>query len=421
MAKLVITDIPRMKAFFQKFASDSGELVVVSEIHRGIEELDRLEPELVVIQNHLSGISADIILKHFKSRTGDRPVRYALINTSAYLPPEVDASYELIIDPSLSDPDIQRTLEYLLMGRGEKPETGVARPQTQLQPITPLPDKPFTPDSQSTYGMPRRPNARIISAFSQQLDTNSSEMPQPLPASHGAPVIEYYRERELAIRDLHNKEHLLVDSEIVVPFYRKPAFLFVAVTIISVTAFTFFQHRPNPSRQIQPVDLAATPEKSRNASISGSPGLSAPVVTQTQDKPSPSELPPQPDQLVSHGAGRLRKPPSFLPLAGRDPSYTKDHPGWDSYRGTANEYRVFKDMDGTIKALQIIDRSGNGIQDSFYTSALKEVAGATSMRTTSSEIKDGYEVRRGDVAGLQLVQYRDAQGGRMRGFVITWP
>ena len=69
----------------------------------------------------------------------------------------------------------------------------------------------------------------------------------------------------------------------------------------------------------------------------------------------------------------------------------------------------------------MIDRSGAGIQESFYISILKELAGATAMRPTSSEIKEGYEIRRGDLAGLQLVQYRDAQGGRMRGFVITWP
>ena len=126
-------------------------------------------------------------------------------------------------------------------------------------------------------------------------------------------------------------------------------------------------------------------------------------------------------QLLSHGPGRLRKPPSFLPLSGLDPSYSREHPGWQSYKGLTNEYRVFKEMDGTIKAIQIIDRSGGGIQDSFYTSALKELAGATSMRTTSSEIKEGYEIRKGEVAGLQLVQYRDAQGGRLRGFVVTWP
>ena len=69
----------------------------------------------------------------------------------------------------------------------------------------------------------------------------------------------------------------------------------------------------------------------------------------------------------------------------------------------------------------MIDRSGAGIQDAFYISVLKELAGATAMRPTSSEIKEGYEIRRGTVAGLELVQYRDAQGGRLRGFVVTWP
>ncbi len=110
-----------------------------------------------------------------------------------------------------------------------------------------------------------------------------------------------------------------------------------------------------------------------------------------------------------------------MPLSGLDPSYGKEHPGWESYRGATSEYRVFREPDSTIKAIQVIDRSGSGMQESFYISALKELAGATAMRTTSSEIKEGYEIRKGEVAGLQLVQYRDAQGGRLRGFVVTWP
>lgn len=43
------------------------------------------------------------------------------------------------------------------------------------------------------------------------------------------------------------------------------------------------------------------------------------------------------------------------------------------------------------------------------------------MHTISSEVKEGYEIRRGTVAGLELLHYRDAQGGRLRGVVISWP
>jgi hypothetical protein len=127
------------------------------------------------------------------------------------------------------------------------------------------------------------------------------------------------------------------------------------------------------------------------------------------------------NRLPAHGAGRLKTLPSFIPADSADPGYTEDNPGWTSYHGQANEFRIFREQDGTIKALQVIDRSGAGIQDTFYRSILKELAGASAVRTSSSEIKEGYEIRRGAVAGLELVQYRDAKGGRLRGIVITWP
>ncbi len=432
MPKLVITDIPRIKAIFQQIDPEGEDLVVVSEIHRGIEELDRLEPDLVIIQNHLSGISADIILKHFRSRTGERSVRYALINASSHLSPEIEDSYELVIDPNLADQEITADLDYLLHGRGKKPERKNPEPP---EPETPaitapplkqseIPPEPF--DSTGivdlkaiTYQMPRKPNARIVSAFSQQLDSNSP-VTRPSPI-HGAPVIEYYRDRELAIRDLHNKEHLLIDPDIAVPVYRRPGFILLSATIVLVVAITAFQHSFSGRKKELPLDTPPVASKQPAMQASSVRQPPVPVPPAPTEKPAATAAQAAPGQLASHGPGRLRTPPSFLPLSGKDPSYSKDNPGWENFKGLTNEYRVFKDNDGTIKALQVIDRSGTGIQDSFYTSALKELAGATAMRTTSSEIKEGYEIRRGEVAGLQIVQYRDAQGGRLRGFVVTWP
>ena len=69
---LAITDIPRMTALFERLARQIPGLTVVSEIHRGIEELESRKPELVFIQNHLAGLSADILHKHLKCLRMDR-------------------------------------------------------------------------------------------------------------------------------------------------------------------------------------------------------------------------------------------------------------------------------------------------------------------------------------------------------------
>ncbi|QOX77805.1 hypothetical protein FY034_02235 [Trichlorobacter lovleyi] len=426
---LAITDIPRMTALFERLARLIPGLTVVSEIHRGIDELESRKPGLVFIQNHLAGLSADILHKHLKSRLGQRKARFGLISAPSAIDSDSAAAFEVILDPALSDEQLEQTVLNLLQQQDQpaKPQVSTqdraAAPQYdspgQEQPIAPspppaaplqtvqqqlplMPDPPVPveadqePAAPLTYELPRRPGISIISDFSKQLDTRSDTLqPEPAPFSR--------HEHELRIRDLHREPHLISDPEPTQPWYRGTAFLLVSVTLLVVVAVSLFQHRS--SRTTAPAPKAVSDQKAP------APAVSTAAVPQPETKPA----------LSSHGSGRPRSLPSFIPKEGLDPAYGKDNPGWENYRGQTNEYRVFREKGGAIKAIQIIDRSGAGIQESFYTSTLKELAGATAMRPTSSEIKEGYEIRRGDLAGLQLVQYRDAQGGRMRGFVITWP
>jgi len=425
MQIVAITDIPRMTAFFERQVRQYPDLVVVNDIQRGIEELENRKPEVVLIQNHLSGLSADILHKHLKSRLGQHKARFGLISASATLDVTTSAQFETILDPALDDAQLELALERILQ-RQTPPrpqhstppnppaaETGI--PEQQEPDLAALPQQLLPssttapaaePDDESpaaplTYEMPRRPGLSIISDFSKQLDTRSD-------AVKTEPPLFAEREQELRIRDLHQEPHLITDFEEPQPWYRKTTFLLVSLTLVVVVAVSLFQHRPN---RTAPAPTKAAPE-AKPAPAAATPATIAPAA-QPQAEPKQG--------LSSHGAGRPRNLPSFVPREGRDPGYGKDNPGWENYHGQTSEYRIFREKDGTIKAIQVIDRSGAGIQESFYISILKELAGATAMRPTSSEIKEGYEIRRGDLAGLQLVQYRDAQGGRMRGFVITWP
>lgn len=436
MQIVAITDIPRMTAFFERLAQQYPDLVVVNEIHRGIEELENRKPDVVLIQNHLSGLSADILHKHLKSRLGQHKARFGLISTSAALDVATSAQFETILDPVLDDTQLELALARILHRQpppktqknpvlhqpAENPDTpeqmpepsgllsAAAAPEPPLQQQLPSPAVTLSdetvdeqPAAPITYEMPRRPGLSIISDFSKQLDTRSDAITQE-------PALFAEREDELPVRDLHREPDLISDLDEPAPWYRKPSVLLISGTLVVVVAVSLFQHHSNSNRTASPLPKPAPVAKLAPAATP--PATVTPAVQ------------PQPDLkqgLTSHGAGRPRNLPSFIPREGRDPGYGKDNPGWESYLGQTNEYRVFREKGGTIKAIQVIDRSGAGIQESFYTSTLKELAGATAMRPTSSEIKEGYEIRRGDLAGLQLVQYRDAQGGRMRGFVITWP
>lgn len=429
MTILAITDIARMTDLFARLAQQHQGLVVVSEIHRGIERLESLQPDVVIIQNHLAGLSADILHKHIKSRLGRRKVRFALISAPHLLDVDLSARFEFILDPILPDEQLELVMQKLFTGKDLTPEPAPQAVQTRPdlpepkpadKPVTAgqpaLPEQPlitdktaFAPHSEEdlpeplTYTMPKRPGLKIDSDFSKQLDNNASDLhPDPMPFA--------YREQDLSVKDFHRVPHLMHDQDMPQPWYRRTGVLLVVITLFVVVAVSIYQNNTaQKSTQEQAVTNARTDAKTAPAPAPPTPQATATSANTTGQ------------QLASHGEGRPRTLPAFIPKEGLDPSYGKDNPGWSNYRGQTNEYRVFREKDGTIKAIQVIDRSGVGIQDAFYTSVLKEVAGAAAMRSTSSEIKEGYEVRHGEVAGLQLIQYRDAQGGRMRGFVITWP
>ena len=433
MQIVAITDIPRMTAFFERLVQQYPDLVVVNEIHRGIEELESRKPDVVLIQNHLSGLSADILHKHLKSRLGQHKARFGLISTSATLDVATSAQFETILDPVLDDSQLELALARILHRQqplkvqkspaldqpAEKPVTPEHKPELSgllseaAAPEPPLQQLPSPAAAHSdgtaneqpavpiTYEMPRRPGLSITSDFSKQLDTRSDAIKQE-------PALFAEQEEERHIREMHREPDLISDHDEPAPWYRRPSLLLISGTLVVVVAVSLFQHRSSSP---------TAPPKKPAAEAKLSPAATPPSTVTPAVQPQP-ELK---QGLSSHGAGRPRTLPAFIPREGRDPGYGKDNPGWESYRGQTNEYRVFREKEGTIKAIQVIDRSGAGIQDSFYTSTLKELAGATAMRPTSSEIKEGYEIRRGELAGLQLVQYRDAQGGRMRGFVVTWP
>ncbi len=429
MELLVITDIPRMTVLFERVALSCPGLTLVNDIHRGIEDLDRRRPDLVIFQNRLSGLSADILHKHLKSRLGSRKTRFVLISTSEALDVDLSARFDAILDPALDDTQLEQTIVKLIgltspqdgplssetaVTAAEQSEPAISEEQpvpvadaeqaARVFPLT-LPadlqrEKEEPSEAPLVYELPRRPVRKIISEFSQQLEQQSADhLQQPVQP-------EVYEEPPV-LRDLHQMPHLIADSDLVRPWYRRTAPLLVGVTLVVVVAVSVLQYRTGKTPDEQPPVA-----KAEGAAVQ-QPVSSSRVGTSATD--------PARQNLASHGGGRPRDLPGFVPRDGHEPAYGKQHPGWELYLGATSEHRVFREADGIIKALQIIDRSGAGIQESFYTSVLKELAGATAMRPTSSEVKEGYEIRRGEVAGLQLVQYRDAQGGRLRGFVITWP
>jgi hypothetical protein len=112
--------------------------------------------------------------------------------------------------------------------------------------------------------------------------------------------------------------------------------------------------------------------------------------------------------------------PDFIPRYGLDKNYGTANPGWERYKGQVTEFKVFRE-NGAIKAIQIIDRGGQGVPESFMKGVLRNLARNPDYSIKSAAKKDGYEIQRGQIAdNISAVYYRDADGGRLRAFVLTW-
>ena len=117
---------------------------------------------------------------------------------------------------------------------------------------------------------------------------------------------------------------------------------------------------------------------------------------------------------------RLTALPDFVPRSRLDKRYSRAHPGWERYRGRYTEFKIHHEND-TIKMIQVIDRGGQGVPESFMKGVLRQISKKPVFIMNSSEKKDGYEIQRGQVAeNLSIVYYRDEKGGKLRAFTVTW-
>jgi len=217
-----------------------------------------------------------------------------------------------------------------------------------------------------------------------------------------------------------------------------------AVPLVAVViGITLWQHRgPTPeSVNLAPVAPAQTTAKPtpllpKTGESAKAPSSSAPVTLPAAVKPqaAPAGRPGEKAAQTSAAGIQSNKPqgvpasvvprptvlPSFIPRTGIDKEYGVANPGWERYKGVVTEFKVFREG-AAIKAIQIIDRGGQGIPDVFMKGALEQLARTSAFVQVSLEKKEGYEIQRGQLAGnLSAVFYRDAKGGKLRAFVVTW-
>jgi hypothetical protein len=116
----------------------------------------------------------------------------------------------------------------------------------------------------------------------------------------------------------------------------------------------------------------------------------------------------------------IRTLPSFVPRRSPDAGYGKAHPGWEMYRSTLAEFRVYRES-GLILAIQTIDRSGTGLAPGLFSSALTEIAGSPTYVVETAEHKGPYRIEKGRLKnGASILIYRKEPERKVKAFVVDF-
>lgn len=467
---LLITDVARLRKIFGRLTEDKNiRLRVVNNLEKGGEELAIEKPDVVFVQTHLSGLSADILIMHLKKQLGRKRSRFVLLASPSQTSASILKPYQGWLDTSAEDGPLLSELQKLLVtllskpkksdetaatepavsSNVEKPATSIEAPQEpaaaplvaeaappaqihkerQLPSLASFTTEPSLEEQGITYAPRKR--LSIYSEFNNSFDNAVSSTPEPETIEQATPSLS------------HDWNAETIDTaETRPPRSKRGSFLlWLAPVVIAVIVITYLQQRtaakPEPETAKTVPATAAIPAVPAKApapvpvpakvTAAATPSPAVPKI-QEQDRMSDkavlnaiAENRSSKDQppVVSSGAS-LTTLPDFIPRYGFDKQYGVANPGWERYKGQVTEFKLLREAQ-KIKAIQVIDRGGNGVPESFMKAVLRQVTKKPVISIQLSEKKDGYEIQRGSVTdNIKAVYYRDENGGKLRAFVLTW-
>lgn len=480
---LLITDIPRLRKIFSRFSDEKDvRLRIVNNLEKGGEEIVADKPAMVFVQTHLSGFSADILLMHLKKQLGRKRSRFVLLSPLDQVSKETIKLYHGHLDTSQSDDVLFDATREMIAGLGPKekkaasdmeevtvpPTPQQAAMTTEIQEFQPM----YQPPSEQRHDTPLQPEMPVLAAPHQQSDAVEPSLEEQgitySPRSRVSVYSEFTNSFDSAVSSIqpakdadeekvehsHNWNHEEIETIEPVQSRSKQAtiILWLAPLLIAVVVITMLQHSSSKNK---PVDIAAQTESLKPQASVKPPATVIPDAAGPKQAPAPAPqavVPASPkpgSQTPATGADaqlsdkamllaiaenrgqkdqskgvtttpRISALPDFIPRAGFDKDYSAANPGWERYKGNVTEFKIYREND-SIKAIQVIDRGGQGVPESFMKAVLRQISKKPVFVMESSEKKDGYEIQRGQVAeNLKVVYYRDEKGGRLRAFVTTW-
>ncbi|MEA5113289.1 MAG: hypothetical protein VB050_04610 [Geobacteraceae bacterium] len=408
---LIVSDQERLIAIFTSpgFLPDA-KVRAARTIEQALAAQANGRYQFIFIQERLGEISGHILAHRVAAGSTGKKPRIIMLANGERNGDGSGKQVQTIRCAGLSDEQIASAAREILAGQERKPRSRRTRSKSQDQAepdaghiSTPLPTVETVADlveiakvaaQPGNKPLPREtvadsaPDGQARSRFQEELDSvlgeNGNEAlttPEKPSASDKdsspAPLLVKWGKEPLAQRILKR-----VDG-------RKPlAKILVAVTVAIILAL------------FAATKMHKAPGIAKTGAKKTLPGFAKATVDATPPKKE------------------LRSLPSFIPLSSLDSGYGKSHPGWERYLTPAAEFRVYRER-GIIRAIQVIDRSGQGVQTGLFTSALNEIASSQHYLIEGRENKGSFQIEKGQLAnGAKIIVYRHSPGSRVKALVI---
>ncbi|MGA7828132.1 MAG: hypothetical protein WCA04_10750 [Geobacteraceae bacterium] len=402
---VLLTNQERLIRIFSNSAvQGAGKVRVVGGIHEALAAVAAKGLNLIFIQERLGEIAGELLAYRMSAELRGKKVKIILFGDPDAIPVSGKKPFQAVLDIAGSDSELTATIVEIISSSaaGTKKKKSSPKHGTPSQAVEKKPLEPGPP-------LPADTVDDVVEIQGSSLIRAEASAFLDLPPVPEPPRTAFQAKLENALNEasgasvVPRREIPLVPAE---PFdgplrvtWGKPSFydrvrdrllrprlrmIFGGVFACFVVLLGFFLYYQQQS------DGTAVSAKSRAAS-----------------KEATSAFQNVPGAL-----------PSFLPRQAVDSGYAKANPGWERYQGPLTEFRIFREK-GLIRAIQIIDRGGQGISPGLLSSVLNEMAGSSQYVVEATEKKGPYLVEKGSlVNGDRIIVYRKEPERSVKAFVL---
>ncbi len=394
-----------LKIFNGSAVQQAGKFRIASAIHEVFSLVSPHSRNLIFIQERLGEMSGELLAYRIGEELKGKKVRIVLFGDPESIPLSGRKPFQAVLDSTLSDSELTAAILDIVSA----PAAGTKKKKMSVKNKQPR---------QAVEKKPVEPEPPVLTESIADVVKIQGSVPYPAqefsprnvtPVSD-EPKMSFQAKLESALNEANGerivprREIPLVSPDAIAgplrvtwgkPTFRErlrqPRLLLIlgavgACFLALIVMFSVYQQKPGGTAEVP-------------RALSSQPGAEGQVAS-----PAFQNLP-----------GAL---PAFLPRQAADSTYGKANPGWERYQGPLTEFRIFREK-GLIRALQIIDRSGQGISPSLLSTVLTEMAGDRQYVVETTEQKGTYVVEKGSVlTGDRIIVYRKEPERSVKAFVL---